>query len=135
MGELIEVEPTVGSTPPWAGVTPAPGIKVKMWVRSDPNLSLSEERSARAEGTRRERYNAGRRDHTRRFVTESQKVVLLAGDGPVSMKCRLDESAPVPCLALHLSRRHRYAAFADLSSDKERLGFGTPIEITRGQTL
>jgi hypothetical protein len=24
-------------------------------------------------------------------------------------------------LALHLSRRHRFAAFADLSSDKERL--------------
>jgi hypothetical protein len=24
--------------------------------------------------------------------------------------------------ALYLSRRHRYAAFADLSSDKERLG-------------
>jgi hypothetical protein len=26
------------------------------------------------------------------------------------------------CLALHLSRRHRFAAYADLSSDKERLG-------------
>ena len=26
--------------------------------------------------------------------------------------------------ALYLSRRHRYAAFADLSSDKERLGYG-----------
>jgi hypothetical protein len=26
------------------------------------------------------------------------------------------------CRALHLSRRHRYAAYADLSSDKERLG-------------
>jgi hypothetical protein len=25
------------------------------------------------------------------------------------------------CLALYLSRRHRFAAFADLSSDKERL--------------
>jgi hypothetical protein len=32
------------------------------------------------------------------------------------------------CLALHLSRRHRYAAFADLSSDKERLGRGTNRE-------
>src|ERR1700691_5636850 len=25
--DLLNVEPTVGSTPPWAGVTPAPGIR------------------------------------------------------------------------------------------------------------
>jgi hypothetical protein len=35
---------------------------------------------------------------------------------------RLNESTWMNRLALHLSRRHRVAAFADLSSDKERLG-------------
>jgi hypothetical protein len=35
-----------------------------------------------------------------------------------------DELRLVRRSALHLSRRHRCAAFADLSSDKERLGFG-----------
>ena len=44
-------------------------------------------------------------------------------DGPSVFALRLDESAKVICLALYLSRRHRFAAFADLSSDKERLGF------------
>ena len=42
---------------------------------------------------------------------------------------RLSESSMdrLKCLALYLSRRHRYAAFADLSSDKERLGFEVQV--------
>jgi hypothetical protein len=51
-------------------------------------------------------------------------VVLLSGVGASIFALRLDESASVRCRALHLSRRHRCAAFADLSSDKERLGSG-----------
>jgi hypothetical protein len=45
------------------------------------------------------------------------------GGGSCVFALRLNESASVRCLALYLSRRHRFAAFADLSSDKERLGF------------
>src|SRR5271170_3392991 len=30
---LLNVEPAVGSTPPWAGVTPAPGIKKDAGLR------------------------------------------------------------------------------------------------------
>jgi hypothetical protein len=48
--------------------------------------------------------------------------VLLSGDGVGVSALRLNESRVVNFLALHLTRRHRFAAYADLSSDKERLG-------------
>jgi hypothetical protein len=51
-------------------------------------------------------------------------VVLLSGGRTSISALRLDELRLVLCLALHLSRRHRCAAYADLSSDKERLGLG-----------
>jgi len=51
----------------------------------------------------------------------SQIVVLLTGGGFSVERLRLDESALVRCRALHLTRRHRCAAFADLSSDKKAL--------------
>jgi hypothetical protein len=105
----LNVEPTVGSTPPWAGVTPAPGDK-KDAGRPYHNLSLSEERSARAEGERRERCNACRRNCARLFVVESLKVVLLSGGGPGISELRLDELAFVRCQALHLTRRHRFSS-------------------------
>ena len=54
--------------------------------------------------------------------TATARVVLLSGDGVGVSALRLNESRVVNCLALHLTRRHRSAAFADLSSDKERLG-------------
>jgi len=44
----------------------------------------------------------------------------------MSLHYDFDEWVLVRCRALHLSRRHRYAAFADLSSDKERLGSDLP---------
>ena len=44
---------------------------------------------------------------------------------------RLNESGLVGCRALYLSRRHRCAAYADLPSDKERLGIGNTIENLR----
>jgi hypothetical protein len=50
------------------------------------------------------------------------EVVLLSGGGVGVSALRLNESTRMNCLALHLSRRHRFAAFADLSSDKERFG-------------
>src|ERR1700693_2428602 len=91
---------------------------------SNPNLSLSEERSARAEGERRERCNAGRRIHTGfSFCSNSESGADVRR--PRYSTPRLDESARVRCVALHLTRRHRCAAFADLSSDKERLGIRT----------
>ena len=48
-------------------------------------------------------------------------VVLLSGARASVSALRLDELALLRYQALHLSRRHRYAVFADLSSDKERL--------------
>jgi len=87
----------------------------------DPNLSLSEERSARAEGAR-ERWDAGRRDDAHFSSAPTQIVVLLPSGGLSVDRLRLDKSASVRCRALHLTRRHRWAAFADLSSDKERFG-------------
>jgi hypothetical protein len=48
-------------------------------------------------------------------------VVLLSSGGVGISALRLNESTRMNCLALYLSRRHRFAAFADLSSDKERL--------------
>jgi hypothetical protein len=56
-------------------------------------------------------------------------VVLLPGRRPSVSNSWLNESRLVSCRALHLSRRHRYAAFADLSSDKERLGIRNTIEL------
>ena len=49
-------------------------------------------------------------------------VVLLSGACAAVSALRLDELGPLRYQALDLSRRHRCAAFADLSSDKERLG-------------
>src|ERR1700685_199862 len=54
--------------------------------------------------------------------TATARVVLLSGDGVGVSALRSNESTLVNCLALHLTRRHRFAAYADLSSDKERLG-------------
>ncbi|HZC44821.1 MAG TPA: hypothetical protein VE243_00010 [Candidatus Acidoferrum sp.] len=48
--------------------------------------------------------------------------LLDAGFEQFVWKLSLNESASVRSLALHLSRRHRCAAYANLSSDKERLG-------------
>jgi len=53
-------------------------------------------------------------------------VVLLYGGGLKVPQLQLDESALLLCLALHLTRRHCCAAFADLSSDNERLGKERP---------
>ena len=64
-------------------------------------LSLSEERV-------RERCSARRRHHFQAFGIEYGSTAMSA---------------------LYLSRRHRYAAFADLSSDKERLGQERETEI------
>jgi hypothetical protein len=46
-------------------------------------------------------------------------AVLLSGGRTGVSALRLDESTRLNCLALHLSRRHRFAAYADLTSDKE----------------
>src|ERR1700685_2890837 len=54
--------------------------------------------------------------------TATARGVLLSGGGVGVSAWRLNESTLVNCLALHLTRRHRSAAYADLSSDKERLG-------------
>ena len=54
---------------------------------SSPNLPLSEGRSARAEGERRERCNAGRCNHARLFFAESRKVALPSSVGPISLHC------------------------------------------------
>jgi hypothetical protein len=56
------------------------------------------------------------------LLQRARTVVRLPGGRPALSNSWLDESRLVRCLALHLSRRHRCAAFADLSSDKERLG-------------
>src|SRR6202030_4055215 len=76
---------------------------------ADPNLSLSEERSARAEGKRRERCDAGPRNQARLPFAASQKVALVSGGSPETFALRLDELALAHCLALHLSRRHRFS--------------------------
>jgi hypothetical protein len=62
-------------------------------LRACPHLSLSEERSARAEGERQERCSARRRSCARLFVVESPKVVLLSGGGTGISELSLDESA------------------------------------------
>src|SRR6202522_2912332 len=54
--------------------------------------------------------------------TATARVVLLSGDGVGVSALRSNESTLVNCLALHLTRRHRFAAFADLASGRERLG-------------
>ena len=49
--------------------------------------------------------------------------LVPASAGGLSVRAlRLNEMASVHCLALHPARRHRFAAFADLPSDKGRLG-------------
>ena len=63
---------------------------------------------------------------------ECQKVVLLFGAARRRSQChtlRLDELGLVPSPALHLSRRHRCAAFADLSSDKERFRIALAVAL------
>ncbi|MGD0118678.1 MAG: hypothetical protein ABSD30_11475, partial [Candidatus Binatus sp.] len=54
-------------------------------------------------------------------VAPNQIVVLLTGGGLGVERLRLDESALVRCRALHLTRRHRCAAFADLSRTRRGL--------------
>jgi len=48
-------------------------------------------------------------------------VVLLSGVGVGVFELRLNELTLVNCLALHLSWRHRFAAYADLPSDERAL--------------
>ena len=55
------------------------------------------------------------------FFAPGQKVVLLTCGGLSVNQLWLDKPAFVRCRALHLTRRNRCAAYADLSSDKERL--------------
>jgi hypothetical protein len=54
------------------------------------------------------------------FSATGQKEALDFVVGPMRILVR--RAGALRCQALHLTRRHRYAAFADLSSDKERLG-------------
>src|SRR5271156_1730784 len=97
---------------------------------TNPNLSLSEERSALTAG------GAGRGGtHTvaaaRGFPLYQLRQwcrCLAAASMPGLW---LDESASMRRRALHLTRRHRCAAYADLSSDKERLGSGSFIFVTK----
>src|ERR1700689_1399922 len=70
------------------------------------NLSLSEERSARAEGARRVRCSACRSNCARcAFCTESESGAA-ASRRPRRRALQLDESELVHCRAVYLSRRH-----------------------------
>ena len=55
---LLNVEPTVGSTPPWAGVTPAPSDKSRN-VEDDISFSGSLEDCGKAPGPYLARYFTG----------------------------------------------------------------------------
>src|SRR5579864_2125776 len=99
-------------------------LVARMWLRAialdgieggspASNLSLSQERSARTEGERREWCDAGSHKNARCAAVERRTRVSAL---------RLNESTQVDCRALYHSRRHRFAAYADLSLDKERLG-------------
>ena len=55
--------------------------------------------------------------------TDARVVLRSEGGRTNCFGLGLDESASALCRVLDLSRRHRCAALADLSSDKERLGF------------
>ena len=67
------------------------------------------------------RCNAGRFNHARLPFRQVRRWrwFLTAAE---CLGLWLDESGRELCLALHPSRRHRYAAYADLPSDKGRLG-------------
>src|SRR5271155_4432496 len=111
------------SSPPKYSTPPRPDLWAS--TQREPsflNLSLSEERSTPAEGG--VGRGATQAAATARIFSaaRNQVAVLLTGGGFSVERLRLGESASVRCRALHLTRRHRCAAFADLSSDKERFG-------------
>jgi hypothetical protein len=110
---LIVVEPAVGSTPPWAGVTPAPSegkercgtsSLLEVFGGRNPNLPLSEGRSARAEGERRERYNAGHITDARCAAVERRNSSLRIEIKRVGVGA-LSGVAPLPATPLRGFRR------------------------------
>src|ERR1017187_1977549 len=84
----LNAEPTVGSAPPWAGVTPAPNIKIKM--RPDGLLEFLLCHPERSEGTRirdssLQRVSLGM---TARFCKISFNLFLVRVQGRHLLTCR-----------------------------------------------